>query len=62
MVHESKKLKNTHVVKMDKKRLHFLKQINLLIVPLREECKKERMTAEELIFLLLNLQKKKKLR
>ena len=28
---------------------------------LKEECEKERMTADEVIFLLLNLQKKKKL-
>ena len=27
---------------------------------LKEECEKERMTADEVIFLLLNLQKKKK--
>ena len=58
---------------MDKKRLkialavwmllevHFLKQMNLLIVLLNEECEREKITADEVIFLLLNLQKKKKL-
>ena len=42
---------------MDKKRLKialsvldFLKQMNLLIVLLKEECEKERITADEVIF------------
>ena len=71
-MHESKKLKNTRVVKMDKKRLKialailnavrsaFLETNWFIDTTLKEECEKERMAAEELIFLLLNLQKKKK--
>ena len=42
---------------MDKKRLKialsvldFLKQMNLLIVLLKEECEKERITVDEVIF------------
>ena len=38
--------------------VHFLKQMNLLIVLLNEECEREKITADEVIFLLLNLQKK----
>ena len=41
--------------------VHFLKQMNLLIVLLNEECEREKITADEVIFLLLNFQKKKKL-
>ena len=57
---------------MDKKRLKialailnavrsaFLETNQFIDTTLKEECEKERMAAEELIFLLLNLQKKKK--
>ena len=63
-------MKNTRVVKMDKKRLKialavlnavrstFPKTNEFIDSTLKEECEKEKMTAEEVIFLLLNLQKK----
>ena len=61
-MHESKKLKNTRVVKMDKKRLkialavldavksRFLETQEFIDSTLKEECEKERMTADEVIF------------
>ena len=63
-------MKNTRVVKMDKKRLKialavlnavrstFPETNEFIDSTLKEECEKEKMTAEEVIFLLLNLQKK----
>ena len=63
-------MKNTPVVKMDKKRLKialavlnavrstFPETNEFIDSTLKEECEKEKMTAEEVIFLLLNLQKK----
>ena len=57
---------------MDKKRLKialtvlnavrntFLETNEFIDSTLKEECEKERMTADEVIFLLQNLQKKKK--
>ena len=63
-------MKNTRVVKMDKKRLKialavlnavrstFPETNEFIDITLKEECEKEKMTAEEVIFLLLNLQKK----
>ena len=59
---------------MDKKRLKvgltalnvvrstFPKTNEFIDSTLKEECEKERMTADEVIFLLLNLQKKNQLR
>ena len=67
-MHYSKKLKNTRVIKIDKKRLKiavldavkstFLETQEFIDSTLKEECKKEGMTANEVIFFLLNLQKK----
>ena len=67
-MHYSEKLKNTRVIKIDKKRLKiavldavkstFLETQEFIDSTLKEECKKEVMTANEVIFLLLNLQKK----
>ena len=67
-MHYSKKLKNTRVIKIDKKRLKiavldavkstFLGTQEFIDSTLKEECKKEGMTANEVIFFLLNLQKK----
>ena len=69
-MHYSEKLKNTRVVKMDKKRLkialavldavksRFPETQEFIENTLRKECEKEKMTADEVIFLLLNLQKK----
>ena len=63
-------MKNTRVVKMDKKRLKialavlnavrstFPETNEFIDSTLKEECEKEKITAEEVIFLLLNLQKK----
>ena len=66
-MHYSEKLKNTRVIKIDKKRLKiavldavkstFLETQEFIDSTLKEECKKEGMTANEVIFLLLNLQK-----
>ena len=36
----------------------FLETNEIIDITLKEECEKERMTADEVIFLLLNLQKK----
>ena len=61
-MHYSEKLKNTRVVKMDKKRLkialavldavksRFLETQEFIDSTLKEECEKERMTADEVIF------------
>ena len=67
-MHYSEKLKNTRVIKIDKKRLKiavldavkstFLETQEFIDSTLKEECKKEGMTANEVIFFLLNLQKK----
>ena len=67
-MHYSKKLKNTRGIKIDKKRLKiavldavkstFLETQEFIDSTLKEECKKEGMTANEVIFFLLNLQKK----
>ena len=67
-MHYSKKLKNTRVIKIDKKRLKiavldavkstFLETQEFIDSTLKEEYKKEGMTANEVIFFLLNLQKK----
>ena len=66
--HYSKKLKNTRVVKMDKKRLkialavldavksRFPETQEFIDSTLKEECKRGKMTADEVVFLLLNLQ------
>ena len=65
----SEKPKNTCVVKMDKKilkialavldavRSTFPETNEFIDSTLKEECEKEKMTADEVIFLLLNLQK-----
>ena len=62
MVHQNKKLKNTRVIKIDKKRLkivlavldavksRFLETQEFIDNTLKEECEKERMTADEVIF------------
>ena len=64
------KLKNTRVVKMDKKWLKIASAVldavksrfpeaqEFIDSTLKKECEKEKMTADEVIFLLLNLQKK----
>ena len=61
-MHYSEKLKNTRVVKMDKKRLkialavldavksRFPETQEFIDSTLKEECEKERMTADEVIF------------
>ena len=66
----SKKLKNTRVGEMNKKRLKislvvlaavkskFLETQEFIDSTLKKEHEKEKMTADELIFLLLNLKKK----
>ena len=68
-MHYSEKPKNTCVVKMDKKilkialavldavRSTFPETNEFIDSTLKEECEKEKMTADEVIFLLLNLQK-----
>ena len=60
-------MKNTRVVKMDKKRLKialavlnavrstFPETNEFIDSTLKEECEKEKMTADEVIFLLVNL-------
>ena len=67
---QSKKLKNTRVVKINKKRLKislvvldavkskFLQTQEFIDSTLKKEYEKEKMTADEVIFLLLNLKKK----
>ena len=69
-MHYSEKPKNTCVVKMDKKilkialavldavRSTFPETNEFIDSTLKEECEKEKMTADEAVFLLLNLQKK----
>ena len=61
-MHQSKKLKDTRIVKMDKKRLKialavlnavrstFLETNEFTYSTLKEECEKERMTADKVIF------------
>ena len=61
-MHYSEKLKNTRVIKMDEKRLkialavlyavksRFLETQEFIDSTLKEECEKERMTADEVIF------------
>ena len=68
-MHYSEKPKNTCVVEMDKKilkialavldavRSTFPETNEFIDSTLKEECEKEKMTADEVIFLLLNLQK-----
>ena len=60
-------IENTRIIKMDKRRLkislavldaaksRFLETQEFIGSTLEEECKKEGMTANEVIFLLLNL-------
>ena len=67
---QSKKLKNTRVGKINKKRLKisvvvldavkskFLQTQEFIDSTLKKEYEKEKMTADEVIFLLLNLKKK----
>ena len=62
MVHQSETLKNTRVIKMDKKRLkialavldavqgRFYEAQESIGSTLKEECEKEKMTADEVIF------------
>ena len=62
IVHYSEKLKNTRVIKMDEKRLkialavlyavksRFLETQEFIDSTLKEECEKEGMTADEVIF------------
>ena len=38
--------------------VHFLKKKEFIDSTLKEECERENVTADEVIFLLLNLQKK----
>ena len=45
---------------MDAVRSTFPETNEFIDSTLKEECEKEKMTADEVIFLLLNLQKKKK--
>ena len=61
-MHYSEKLKNTRVIKMDEKRLkialvvlyavksRFLETQEFIDSTLKEECEKEGMTADEVIF------------
>ena len=67
---QSKKLKNTRVVKINKKRLKislvvldavkrkFLQTQQFIDSTLKKEYEKKKMTADEVNFLLLNLKKK----
>ena len=43
---------------LDAVRITFLETNEFIDSTLKEECEKEKMTADEVIFLLLNLQKK----
>ena len=69
-MHYSKKIKEHARVVMDKKQLKialavldavkskFPETQEFIDSTLKEECEREKMTADEVIFLLLNLQKK----
>ena len=71
--HQVKTKEHTRVVKMDKKwlkialavldpvRSTFPETNQFIDSTLKEKCEKEKITADEVIFLLLSLQKKKKL-
>ena len=70
IVHYSEKLKNTRVVKIDKKRLKTASAVldavksrfpgtqDFIDRILREECERKKMIADDVFFLLLNLQKR----
>ena len=55
-----KKRLNIALAVLNAVRSTFPKTNEFIDSTLKEECEKERMTADEVIFLLLNLQKKKK--
>ena len=55
-----KKRLNIALAVLNAVRSTFPKTNEFIDSTLKEECEKERMTADEVIFLLLNLQQKKK--
>ena len=55
-----KKILKIALAVLDAVRSTFPETNEFIDSTLKEECEKEKMTADEVIFLLLNLQKKKK--